>query len=53
MKLCAHCGGKFGLTRYRWFNYQFCKKSCLEDFLDRLGRDKAKLRKWLGYLRTG
>jgi hypothetical protein len=53
MKNCAHCGGKFGLTRHRWFYYQFCKKSCLEDFLAKLAREKDRLRKWIGFLKSG
>jgi hypothetical protein len=51
MRRCAQCGGgKFGLIRHR---YQFCTKKCRENFLDKLARNNERLRKWLGYLKTG
>ena len=29
---CAHCDGKFGLIRHRWYTQQFCCKRCREPF---------------------
>jgi endogenous inhibitor of DNA gyrase (YacG/DUF329 family) len=50
MKRCAHCAGKFGLTRQRWFNLTFCSKRCRESYLDRLAADRERLKEWFGFL---
>ena len=50
-KRCAQCGGKFGLVRQRWHQSQFCCKRCRETFLDKVAREKDRLRKWLLFLR--
>jgi hypothetical protein len=49
MKRCAHCNGKFGLTRHRWYNVAFCSKPCREKYLDKLARDRDLLKQWFGY----
>jgi hypothetical protein len=50
MKRCAHCGGKFGLVRYKWYSRQFCRKRCREAYLDKLAADRDRLRRWLGFV---
>ena len=50
MKRCAHCNGKFGLTRHRWYNLAFCRKRCRENYLDELARDRDRLKHWFGFL---
>jgi hypothetical protein len=50
MKRCAHCGGKFGLVRYKWYSQQFCRKRCREAYVDKLAADRDRLRRWLGFI---
>jgi hypothetical protein len=33
---CAHCGGRFGLIRHRWYGHHFCRARCREAYLDKL-----------------
>jgi hypothetical protein len=49
-KRCHQCGGRFGLTRQRWYQYQFCCMKCRSRFLDELAADRERIRKWLGFL---
>jgi hypothetical protein len=49
MKRCAHCNGKFGLTRHRWYNVALCSRQCREKYLDQLARDRDLLKRWFGY----
>jgi len=45
---CANCGTtKFGLIRHKWYRHQFCRKKCLDQFLDKLAKDKEQFLKWL------
>jgi endogenous inhibitor of DNA gyrase (YacG/DUF329 family) len=44
---CAHCGGKFGLTRQRWFKNQFCSKRCRAKFLAKLTQDRECVSGWI------
>jgi hypothetical protein len=45
---CANCGTtKFGLIRHKWYGHQFCRKKCLNVFLDKLANDKKQFLKWL------
>lgn len=54
MKQCAHCGGKFGLARYRvGFRLQFCRKSCKYMYLAKLAQEREKTRRWLAFLARG
>jgi hypothetical protein len=48
---CAHCGGKFGLIRHRWFRNQFCSKRCQEKFLAKLVQDRDRVQRWLDFLK--
>jgi hypothetical protein len=53
MKRCAHCNGKFGLTRQRWYDLAFCSKRCRDKYLDKLARDRDRLKKWFGFIDQG
>jgi hypothetical protein len=33
MKRCDHCGGRFGLIRYRHYTSRFCSARCLEHWM--------------------
>jgi hypothetical protein len=50
---CDHCGGKFGLTRYRIGTLQFCKVKCKEAWQDRYRNFVRARRKWTAYLARG
>jgi hypothetical protein len=50
---CDSCGGRFGLTRHKWFGYHFCREACKKDFLVKLAGQREQLRLWLGYLARG
>jgi hypothetical protein len=50
---CAHCGGKFGLLRQRWFTNQFCSKRCRQKFITKLVQDRDRVRQWLDFLKPG
>ena len=45
---CANCGGKFGLVYHQYWGLRFCRKACKNDFLTRMVKDNARMRKWLG-----
>ena len=47
---CAHCGGRFGLIRDRWYGHQFCRAKCREAYLDKLALDRERVKRWLGLL---
>jgi hypothetical protein len=53
MKRCAHCGGKFGLVRQRWFNLQFCSRRCLDLYRDKLQQDRDRITRWFSFLARG
>jgi hypothetical protein len=44
---CANCGGKFGLVCHQYWGLRFCRKACKDDFLTRMAKDKARMRRWL------
>jgi hypothetical protein len=46
---CANCGGKFGLVFHQYRGLRFCRKACKDDFITRMTKDNARLRKWLGW----
>ena len=48
MKRCMQCSGRFGLTRHRWYTAVFCSKRCREKYLDKLAKDRERLRQWFG-----
>jgi hypothetical protein len=50
---CDSCGGRFGLTRHKWFGYHFCREACKKDFLVKLAGQREQLRLWLGYFARG
>ena len=52
-KRCDSCGGRFGLTRHKWFGYHFCREACKKDFLVKLAGQREQLRLWLGYFARG
>ena len=52
MKRCAQCNGKFGLTRHRWYDVAFCSRRCRDKYLDKLARDRDRLKKWFGFTET-
>jgi hypothetical protein len=47
---CAGCGGKLGLVSHRHWGLRFCRKACKDNFLARLAKDHARMRKWFGLL---
>jgi hypothetical protein len=47
---CAECGGKFGLICHRHWGLRFCRKACKDVFVEKLARDKERMRTWLGFL---
>jgi hypothetical protein len=49
---CALCGGRFGLVRQQWYQAQFCSKRCREKFRAKLGQDRDRMRRWLGFARV-
>jgi hypothetical protein len=50
---CANCGGKFGLVSYQHWGLRFCRRACKNAFLARSARDRARMRKWFGFLGRG
>jgi endogenous inhibitor of DNA gyrase (YacG/DUF329 family) len=50
---CAQCGGKFGLVRQHWHQRQFCSKRCREKFLTKVAEERDRVRRWLGFVKTG
>lgn len=46
---CANCGGKFGLHRHHYWGLRFCRKACKDGFLAKVAKDRADMRKWLGF----
>jgi hypothetical protein len=50
---CANCGGKFGLVSYQHWGQRFCRRACKSAFLARGARDRARVRKWFGFLGRG
>jgi hypothetical protein len=52
MKRCHHCGGRFGLMRYRHHTLQFCTARCLEIW-KRVQFDKARQYQFLEWLLPG
>jgi hypothetical protein len=52
-KRCHQCSGRFGLVRYRWVGYQFCRKSCLNDFLTKRARELADFKRWIAVTARG
>jgi hypothetical protein len=50
---CANCGGKFGLVSYQHWGLCFCRRACKSTFLARSARDRARVRKWFGFLGRG
>jgi hypothetical protein len=51
MNRCHHCGGKFGLIRYRWWGPMFCRRACIRAHLDELARARERLAKWFDSLK--
>jgi hypothetical protein len=50
-KQCDHCGSdKFGLVRQNWLGFQFCKKACRAEFLEKRKRQIEQTTRWLAYL---
>ena len=47
---CAKCGGKFGLVSHHHWGLRFCRKDCKESYLEHAARDRARVRKWFGFL---
>jgi hypothetical protein len=45
---CANCGGKFGLVYHNHWGLRFCRKACKDDFLAKVAKDRARMRKWFG-----
>ena len=37
------------MTRHRWYDVAFCSKRCREKYLDKLARDRDRLKKWLRF----
>jgi len=50
---CAYCGGKFGLVWHQHWRLRFCRKACKDNFLAKMARDRAHIKKLLGYLSRG
>jgi hypothetical protein len=48
METCHRCNGPFGLVRHRSWGYQFCKKTCLKDFLAMRSQQILRMKEWLG-----
>jgi len=46
---CDFCGRPFGLVRYRWGRYRFCRKRCERVFREHRDRELGvfQLLKWL------
>ena len=49
---CANCGGKFGLVCHHHWGLRFCRKACKDNFLAKTAKDHARMRRWLGFLRS-
>jgi len=51
MRFCACCGSRLGLLRYTYAGKQFCTKSCVTIYRERIDRlIDARLRRWWDYL---
>jgi hypothetical protein len=44
---CDYCGGRFGLTRRRHQDHQFCKALCETAWLVRREKQIADFKRWL------
>ncbi len=53
MARCEHCRGKFGLIRHTWWGHRFCSNKCRSAYLDKLARDRERLKAWFGFLARG
>ena len=50
---CANCGGKFGLVCHHYLGLRFCRRACRNNYLARVAKDHALMRRWFGRLARG
>jgi hypothetical protein len=47
---CAQCGGRFGLISHSHWGLRFCRKACKKQLIAKASKDRARVRKWFGFL---
>ena len=50
---CANCGGKLGLVCHHHWGLRFCRNACKNNFLAKMAKDHACIRRWFGFLPRG
>jgi hypothetical protein len=50
-KYCAFCGATtWGMVRYAWWRKQFCTQKCRQAYLNKVGQERERLKRWLGFI---
>lgn len=45
---CGNCGNSRWRTRHYHYNLPFCCKKCKQEYLDKIAKDRGRIRHWFG-----